>query len=909
MGVPSFFRWLSQKFPKIIDGCQGSFHEQYNDLNEPNFNGVEYDNFYIDMNGLIHPCFHPQDRQSPETIEDMMVMLGRYLDYLIDIVRPRKLLYLAVDGVAPRAKMNQQRSRRFKSAKDAENAELKHAEENRNKVMNGLPEVPYIKPLDSNCITPGTEFMSVVSKTLKKYIKERMSQSSYWNKLVVILSDSGVPGEGEHKIMDFIRRQKESPDYNPNIHHCMYGLDADLIMLSLATHERFFSIIREKVFFEQEQCYICNDIHSPDKCPHRKDIGAMDTITKPFQFLHCHILRGYLQITLKVEGFEFERCVDDFIFFCFLVGNDFLPHIPSLDIRDGAVDLLMKVYREFLPHGGYITESGSLNVTNAKNFLQEVGKEEPAILEKKCQKEKNYAKRRLDNQIRDLEIKKANVYENSTLKSTESINTLTPEQQEQLKTQEAEIKKIEDEERKLRADFEQKELTDEVKLGEPGYTQRYYSVKFKINPKQDTQKIRDIVHSYFEGMNWVLGYYYKGCQSWDWYYPYLYAPFAEDMGEYVDYNFEIKYKESTPFRPFEQLMSVLPPRSKSCLPYQFHDLMKSKGSPISDFYPDTFELDFNGEKVDYKAIVVLTFIDQEKLLRYVEPIEMGLTGELRQRNRRYGDSYIFIGKDNAKYFTTIQTFKAACSSIWGLIKPTINKLNEEDIKVPLSDYKELLTPITNSQQGLSGFIIPVDDMEIGEDQNQCFVAGFINPQFEEGHVFKTRYLDGDSITLPEISVRGFSNTKPSSTYQPKKRVNTGDSYIDERKRELKDDYQQKREQPPIEYHNQQPEAYFTPFMFIQQNYKQPNNNYPQPPQPNYSYSQPPQSNYNYPQPPQSNYSYYQPQQFYQPNGSYYNQPNQITPTYAPYSNPGQHQPQQQPKKPSSGGYGGFFNYC
>ncbi|GAB1226697.1 hypothetical protein ENUP19_0302G0008 [Entamoeba nuttalli] len=147
MGVPSFFRWLKQRFPKIIVDCKPSSQEKYGDLNEPNASGVEYDNFYIDMNGLIHPCFHPQDRQSPEKIEDMMVLLTRYLDYIIDIVRPRKLLYLAVDGVAPRAKMNQQRSRRFKSAKDAENAELRQAEDNKKRLMNGLPEVPYVKTI------------------------------------------------------------------------------------------------------------------------------------------------------------------------------------------------------------------------------------------------------------------------------------------------------------------------------------------------------------------------------------------------------------------------------------------------------------------------------------------------------------------------------------------------------------------------------------------------------------------------------------------------------------------------------------------------------------------------------------------------------------------------------------------
>eukprot|EP00466_Bigelowiella_natans_P013050 jgi/Bigna1/37589/e_gw1.20.85.1 len=214
------------------------------------------------MNGIIHPCCHPVGEEQPESEEEMLKNVGKLIDNLVWMAQPKNVLFLAIDGVAPRAKMNQQRTRRFRAAKERE---IKHKIEckvRREMEANGIQVPEYSKndkAWDHNVITPGTAFMEKVDKFIREYVRQRLADAkpkSPWFGLKVIVSDCKVPGEGEHKIMEFVRRERARRSYNPNTRHVIVGEDADLIMLSLATHEPNFGILRVKQAMAN-QCPIC----------------------------------------------------------------------------------------------------------------------------------------------------------------------------------------------------------------------------------------------------------------------------------------------------------------------------------------------------------------------------------------------------------------------------------------------------------------------------------------------------------------------------------------------------------------------------------------------------------------------------------------------------------------------------
>jgi len=595
MGVPTFFRWITLRYPKcVVDAKESKTQSEV----------PKIDNLYLDMNGIIHPCCNPPDGEKPQSESQMFQNIFEYVEQLVRIVKPHNLVYMAIDGVAPRAKMNQQRARRYRKV-----------QEEREKPVQ---ETKSSYKFDSNVITPGTPFMHRLAEALHEWIVQKLENE--WKNLTVVFSDSNVPGEGEHKLLEFVRVQRTQPGYNPNTKHCIYGADADLIMLSLITHEAHFYIIRENVMdFQKVTCRICGQQgHFDYSCmgKAKEKSGNFDEqapiVEKcKFQFLKVPVLREYLYYEFgdltKFPHYDFERIIDDFVFLCFFVGNDFLPHLPSLNIRDGAIDGLIYLYSKIFHRlGGYLTENGKVVLYRIDIIFAELARIEEEFFKQKQAREDYFKQRR-----QPVKRKRVDTEEGKNIQIAERVVEEVLEDQ------------------------------DTIRLGEEGWKRRYYNEKFKVSGSELEEFRQRIHHSYVEGLCWVFEYYYSGCQSWGWFYPFHYAPFASDL--YNSHLLQLKFDIGKPFKPFSQLLSVLPPESAFALPDPLKELVTEPASEIIDFYPCDFKLDKNGKRFAWQGVMLLPFIEEKRLLNAIEAKEERLSEEEKLRNS-LGETLMFAQK-------------------------------------------------------------------------------------------------------------------------------------------------------------------------------------------------------------------------------------------------------------------------
>ena len=487
MGIPSYFSYIIKNHSNIIRNLD--YHQ--------NIKKTKFNHLYIDANSIIYDAYHKLEKErtidklNKDEIETLIIdavifNIQKYILY----TKPTDTIFIGFDGVAPFAKMEQQRTRRYKSEFLSKLS-----------FKNGSQEAPK-SMWNTTSITPGTNFMNLLSKRI---IYEFSLHESKYAVKKIIVTPSVDPGEGEHKIYDHIRNHISNQDIV-----AIYGLDADLIMLSI------FQLI------------YCKNIYVFREAPEfGNSVKVNEVSIKLPLFLNIDLLVSSILTEMDCKYSTYDR-VNDYVFLCFFLGNDFLPHFPALNIRTYGIQILVDTYRKCIGNTMdryLISKERKIQWKNVRILLEEIAKHEKEYIMNE------YA-------LRDkMEHRK---YEQTTEKEKESLLNNTP----------------------IIFRAEEKYISP----NDLNWEDRYY--KTLLHEPRETQNLKNICNNYLEGLEWVYKYYTHGCPHWKWKYNYHYPPLLVDLIHYIP-HYETEFileNNSKPFSPYTQLSYVLPVSQFELLP-------------------------------------------------------------------------------------------------------------------------------------------------------------------------------------------------------------------------------------------------------------------------------------------------------------------------------------------------------
>lgn len=557
MGVPILFSWLNKKFPDCI-------------TQKP---PEQVDILYIDYNAIIHNCYNPNLGSLDKIYEDMIDRLTKMVDNIVEKAKPRKILYIAVDGVAPAAKLAHQRGRRYKAASEkagpngyidfSSNVEITTQEG----ALTSKP--PTANIFDSNSITPGTELMKFLHKNIIDMLIYNLNTNPNYEDLKILYSSYLVPGEGEQKIMAFLRKYHLS---NPKDTHVMYSPDGDIIFLGVSLYDVNLYIMREDTFNsknKKEICRMCSRMgHFSEQC-NRPDLLIYSYIDVPK--FRASLLKIF---NIKIEYVE-KRMLTDWVLVCFLLGNDFLPGIPCVDIKIGSIENLTSTLCD--------------NFTNCKDYI--------------TTEDKNINFKILECFFVLLSTRENDWYNNKTKMLNRSCNF----------------------------------IREEIQLNTPQGRQKYYNSKFGAHCEAD---FNNISQEYITGILWTFNYYIGGKTSWDWVYPYHFAPFVRDLVNVVRAHYDLK--KGCVLTPFEQLMVVIPPQSKNLVTEKLRYIFDE----YKDLYPLTIKFDMFDKYLLWTGVVLLPPFNSQVVLNAVKGKINEISASELDRNTEESE-LLFVSDENS----------------------------------------------------------------------------------------------------------------------------------------------------------------------------------------------------------------------------------------------------------------------
>jgi len=546
MGIPSYFKHIISKYDRIFKKRQSI---------------SKIDNLYIDSNSIIYDSLRSIDideTTNKESFERDLIMkvFEKILEY-ISKTSPRKNVIISFDGVVPLAKIEQQRQRRYKSA-------LTSRVENMLKdgFLQGIKDEDKKKDYltkssfkwDQTAITPGTIFMNTLNDTLKYMFREyEINQENTPN---IIFSGSDEVGEGEHKIFEYIRNHNHGNDIT-----CVYGLDADLIMLSLnhLKYNKQIYLLREKPSYGDE----LDDIYDENE----------------LMFMSInHLANCILEMMVSVDSLEtLPRNVkldkiQDYMFISFMLGNDFMPHFPALNIRNDGIDVLFNHYKTCFNDSTTIIKHDKIIWKNLRKLMEMLSISEESLIIKQTNNMLKEEKSRLE---REISIEPSN-------KEFNQINKDVSDKNEQLE------EKIDTYIEKQMYSFSlipTKNRIDERYISPTKdnnkWKSRYYRRLFNIN-YNNKDEVKEICMNYIEGLEWCYLYYNEACRNTMWKYNYAYPPLIEDLWKHIPI-FETSFIE-TDIRYVDeivQLCYVIPEDG-------FSLITKKIGDKLKETYPENY---------------------------------------------------------------------------------------------------------------------------------------------------------------------------------------------------------------------------------------------------------------------------------------------------------------------------------